>query len=206
MSLSSKMQTLSSFLAALLFTQHTWKRMICVMWLWYRVFNIISFTKRANRRHLSMADLQILPDGWMDTYGMNCNYKIHKETGIISCNSNSGAGVPQSVQRQGYDLQVRGWNPGMGKRFFVSPKHPDRLWGPPRLLIVARRVTFTGIKRPEPDVHKWSPSTAEVMNEWSYTPIPSISNHGVDRNYFTFTFTFSSENYVKWGNCSGAVS
>ena len=90
----------------------------------------------------------------MDTYETNCNYKVYKENDIISCNSNSGVGVPQSVQRQGYDLQVRGWNPGMGKRFFVSPEYPDRLWGPPGLLIVARRVTFTEIKRPERNVEK----------------------------------------------------
>lgn len=119
MSLSSKIQTLSSLLAALLSTQHTWKRMICVMW--YRVFNMISVTKGANRRRLWMADLQILLDGWIDTYGINCNYKVYKENDIIPCNSLSGAGVPQSVLRQGHGLQVRGWNPGMGKDFSFLP-------------------------------------------------------------------------------------
>lgn len=95
MSLSSKMQTLSSLPVVLLFTQHTWNRMICVMW--YRVFNMISVTKGANRRRLCLADLQILLDGWMDTYGINCNYKLYKEKDIISCNSHSGAGMPQSA-------------------------------------------------------------------------------------------------------------
>ena len=106
--------------------------------------------------------------------------------------------MQQSVQTQGYGVQVRGWNPGMGKRFFVYPKHPDGLWGSPGLLVIAHRVTFAGIKRPERGVDKWSPSTAVAINEWSYTPISSIRNNGVDRNNFTFTFTFSSESYVKW--------
>jgi hypothetical protein len=64
----------------------------------------------------------------MDTYGINCNYRVYKKNDIISCNSHSGAGVPHSVQRQGYGLQIRGWNPGMGKRFFVSPKYSDRMY------------------------------------------------------------------------------
>ena len=145
------MQTVFSLLAALLFTQRTWKRMICVMW--YRVFDMISVTKGANRRRLCMVDLQIFLDGFMDTYGINCNYRVYKRNDIISCNSHSGAGAPHSVQRQGYGLQLRSWNPGMGKRFFVSPKYPDRLWGSPSLLISSRRVTFTGLKRPERDVY-----------------------------------------------------
>jgi hypothetical protein len=31
--------------------------------------------------------------------------------------------------------KIRGSNPGRGKRFYSSPKHPDRLWGPPCLLV-----------------------------------------------------------------------
>jgi hypothetical protein len=33
------------------------------------------------------------------------------------------------------------------------------------------------------------PSIAEVKNEWSYTSIPAIRLHGVDRNNFTFSYS-----------------
>ena len=43
------------------------------------------------------------------------------------------------------------------------------------------------IKRPERGVNDSPPSSAKVMNEWSYT---SICLHGVDRENFTSTLTY----------------
>ena len=72
--------------------------------MWYRVFNMISVTKGANRRRQCMADLHIWLAAWMDTYGHNSICKVYKENDITSRNSRLGLGVPQSVQRQGYGL------------------------------------------------------------------------------------------------------
>jgi hypothetical protein len=78
------------------------KRMICVMW--YRLFNMISVTKRANGRRSCMAGLQILLGGWLDAYGIHCNYKVYEENDILYCNSPPEFGLPQSAQRQGFGL------------------------------------------------------------------------------------------------------
>ena len=83
--------------------------------MWYRVFDMISVTKGANRRRLCMVDLQIFLDGFMDTYGINCNYRVYKRNDIIfvilirepECHTryrdkatacNSEAGIPEWVR------------------------------------------------------------------------------------------------------------
>jgi hypothetical protein len=48
--------------------------------------------------------------------------------------------------------RCQGSNLGTVKRFFSSPEHPDRLWGPPSLLFNGYRGYFPKIKRPWRDV------------------------------------------------------
>jgi hypothetical protein len=54
-------------------------------------------------------------------------------------------------------------NPGSIKRFFSSPKHPDRHWSPPSLVFSGYKELLPGIKLPgyEPDP---SESSVEVKN------------------------------------------
>jgi hypothetical protein len=73
--------------------------------------------------------------------------------------------------------------------FFSSPSRPDRLWGPPMVLM----ALSLGVKRPGREVDHSPPCNAEVKNSWSYTPIPPyvfvawcLIKH---RDNFTFTFT-----------------
>ena len=65
-----------------------------------------------------------------------------------------------------------------------SPKYSDRRWGPRILLFNGYRGSFPGLKRAGREVH--SPAfSAGVKNEWSYTSVPSVHLHGVDRHNFT---------------------
>jgi hypothetical protein len=50
-------------------------------------------------------------------------------------------------------------------------------------------VFFPTVNRPGREVSHPHSSCAEVKNEWCATSIPPMFLHGVDREYFTFTFT-----------------
>jgi hypothetical protein len=67
------------------------------------------------------------------------------------------------------------------------PSRP--VWVPPSLLHNGNRV-FPGVKvrtgHADDHLH---PSSAEVLEEWSYTSTPSGPQRGLERGYFTFTFT-----------------
>ena len=52
----------------------------------------------------------------------------------------------------------QGLVPGRGTIFFCSPKHPDQLWGPPRLL---------GVKQLGHETDYFLASNAEIKNAWS---------------------------------------
>jgi hypothetical protein len=80
---------------------------------------------------------------------------------------------------------VRGSNPGRDKIFFSSPKRPDRLWGPPSLLLNWCRSYFSEVKQPERKVNHSTPSSAEVKNEWNYTFTSLTHLYGMDRDNFT---------------------
>jgi hypothetical protein len=54
---------------------------------------------------------------------------------------------------------------------------------------VGTKVT-TGVKRPGHEVNHSSPCSAKVKNECNYTSIPSQCPHDVEREGFTFTFTY----------------
>jgi hypothetical protein len=86
--------------------------------------------------------------------------------------SNTAAGVPQSVQRQVYGL--------------------DRLWGPPSLRFNGYRGSFPEVGRSKRGVNRPLASTAQLQNEWSYTSTPSICLHGLDKEKFTFSLKLNT--------------
>jgi len=65
-------------------------------------------------------------------------------------------------------------NPGVGKRFLSSPKHPDYHWGSPSLFLNGCLGSFLGVKWPGCEVDHSPPSSVEVKNEWSCTSPPPI--------------------------------
>jgi hypothetical protein len=71
---------------------------------------------------------------------------------------------------------VWGSYPDRGKRFFCSPKRPDRLWGPPSFLFSGYWDLFLGVKRSGRDNHS-PPSSANVRYEWSCTSTPPMCFH-----------------------------
>ena len=93
----------------------------------------------------------------------------------------------------------RGSNPSRSTRFY-SPKRPDRLWGPPSLLLNGYRVSFPRVKWPLREVNHSPPSSAEVKNKWSYTSTPPICIHGVDRE--NFNFVGRQNTILHWENCT----
>jgi hypothetical protein len=61
---------------------------------------------------------------------------------------------------------VQSLNPDRGRRFFSSPKRPNRLWSPPSLPLNGYRDSFPGAKRPRRSVKHSPPTGVEVKNEW----------------------------------------
>jgi hypothetical protein len=59
--------------------------------------------------------------------------------------------------------------PDSDKRFFSSPRRPDRHCGPPSLLSDGYWGAFPGVKCPEPEADHSPPSGANAMNAWSCT-------------------------------------
>ena len=64
------------------------------------------------------------------------------------------------------------------EKMLFSPKGPDRLWGPPSLLLNGHWGSLLGVKRSEREVDHTSPPSAEVKNEWRYTSTPPIRLDG----------------------------
>jgi hypothetical protein len=62
--------------------------------------------------------------------------------------------------------------PGRGRVFFFWPLHPDRFWNLPSPLSNGYRWLFQWVKRPELESDHSYPSSAEIMNVWSYAATP----------------------------------
>ena len=88
------------------------------------------------------------------------------------------------------------WNPDRVQIFFVSPKKPDRPWGPPSLLFSWCRGSSLEVKRQGYEVDQSPLTRIEVKNEWSYTATPPTSLHGVNMGNFTFF------NFILYGSVS----
>jgi hypothetical protein len=78
---------------------------------------------------------------------------------------------------------VRGFNRARGD--FSSPKRQDQLWNQPSILFSGYRASLL-VKRPMREFSHAPPSSAEVKNEWSYTSIPPVCLHSMDRANFTY--------------------
>jgi len=73
------------------------------------------------------------------------------------------------------------------EEIFSSLKRTDQLCVAPSLVFNLYRGSFPGrIKRPGGTAYHFPPSRAEIKNEWSYTSIPPIYLHSVERDNFTF--------------------
>jgi hypothetical protein len=72
--------------------------------------------------------------------------------------------------------------------FFYSEKRPYRLWDPPSFVLNEYRLYFQEVKRPGLEPNHSPPSSTEVKNECSHTPIPPVYLTGVDRDNFTLPF------------------
>jgi hypothetical protein len=66
-----------------------------------------------------------------------------------------------------------------------SPKCPDWLWDPSRLLFNEYLCFFLGVKHPGHEVNHSPPSLAEVKNKCTIPLLP-ICLQGMDRENFTF--------------------
>jgi hypothetical protein len=80
-----------------------------------------------------------------------------------------------------------------------SPKSPDRLCSPPRLLSNEYQVLPRGgvVKQAGYEVNQSPPSSAVVKNEWSYTFTSPVCLHGMDRENFTFILFTSLRFMIK---------
>jgi hypothetical protein len=75
----------------------------------------------------------------------------------------------------GYELDGRGVGVSDPVRaiFFPTPRHPDRFWGPPSLLIQwVTGALSSGVKLPGREADHSPPTSVEVKNTWIYTSTP----------------------------------
>jgi hypothetical protein len=89
-----------------------------------------------------------------------------------------------------YQTRATGWtirvsNSGRGMRFLSSPKSPECFWGPPSLLFIRYRDSFSRLMRPRRKVDHSTPSTVAIKLEWSYS---SLCLHGADSDNSTVTY------------------
>ena len=73
-----------------------------------------------------------------------------------------------------------------GQELFSSPNSLVRLWRSHSLLFNGHRVSWLRIKRPRTEADHSTLLSAQVKNVWSYTSIPSVCLHGINRNNFSF--------------------
>ena len=86
-------------------------------------------------------------------------------------------GGPGSSVGIGTDYGLDG--PGIESRWGVRfSARPDRPWGPPSLLYNVYRVFPGGKERPRRDADPSPPSSAEVLQEWSYNSTPLWATTG----------------------------
>jgi hypothetical protein len=63
---------------------------------------------------------------------------------------------------------MRRSNPGRSNIYLSSPKRPDGLWCPFRLLFNGQRDYLPGVKRPRPKAEHLIPSSVDVKYDCSY--------------------------------------
>ena len=77
------------------------------------------------------------------------------------------------------------------RRFFSSPKRPEWLWEPKKLLFGEHKVPVPWEKRPGRDADHSPASSTELKNEWSHTTAFPIRLLDVKTENFVFTFPLS---------------
>ena len=75
-----------------------------------------------------------------------------------------------------------------GTRDFILQNHPVQLRGPPCFLLNGYQGSFLVIKGPEREADHLS--SAAVKSGWNCTFVLPIHLNVLDRDNFTFTFTF----------------
>jgi len=70
----------------------------------------------------------------------------------------------------------------------LSPKRPDRFWGPPNFIFNGYHSYFPGIKRSGRDFKHWPPFNAKVKNEWNCYTFTPIQLNGTNMGNFNLPF------------------
>jgi hypothetical protein len=80
---------------------------------------------------------------------------------------------------------------GRGERF-DQPQHPDRLWDSPSLVLNRYGGSFPWANRLAREINHSPASSAEVENEWSYSPFPCKPLwHGQGKLYLYLVYTLA---------------
>jgi hypothetical protein len=88
-------------------------------------------------------------------------------------------------------------NPGRGTRFFPSPKPSEGFQCSESLLFIGHQSSLAGNERTEAWIYRF-PSVVEVKKEWSYTSIPYIWLHGVDRDKIASLYSLRKTCKFSW--------
>jgi len=99
-----------------------------------------------------------------------CDLGNHVPFLMLMCGPGSSVGIATD-----YGLDGPGSNPGGDENFRTCP---DRPWGPPSLLYNGYRVFPRGKVRPGRAADHSPPSSATVMEEWSYTSTHPLGHTG----------------------------
>jgi hypothetical protein len=68
---------------------------------------------------------------------------------------------------------------------------------PEQITVLRYYAVLSGNSVPAFRDNLWVPSSDEVKNEWSYTSVPLMHFHGVNRNGFAFVTFTSSMNFIR---------
>jgi hypothetical protein len=91
----------------------------------------------------------------------------------------------------------RGSTPGKGKRFFSSPKPPDRSVSHPASYIVRTGEFFLGVKLSGLETDHLSPASAGFKIEWVYSSTPPIYLYSAHRENFNCTIIRASQFLIR---------
>jgi hypothetical protein len=82
------------------------------------------------------------------------------------------------------------------KRIRLSPKRPDRLWGPRSLIFKGYHSPFAEVMQPRRDVDPSTPPYSyEVKNEWSCISTPPIRRHVMNSDKSVYINTFGTNSH-----------